>query len=129
MLTSIGEKMANDNGLVDEFEKLEAQKKDIAQKEEELKKKIIFLAQEKNTEILFGNNKKCLIKEYVKVIYPEDKEQIISLIKKKGIYDNYSTLNYMKLNSAIAKGVVDKEITDLTKQEKALRLSLKDIER
>lgn len=119
--------MSNDNGLVDEYEKLQNQKKEIAQKEEELKKKIIALAIEKKTDILFGIKKKCSIKEYDKVIYPEDKTFLIDLMKKKGLYNNYSSLSWMKLNSAIIKGTIDKEICDLTKKEKAFRLSLRDI--
>ncbi len=119
--------MSNDNGLVDEYETLEKQKKEIEAKEEELKKRIIELAKQKNTEVLFGNRKKCSIKEYDKVVYPEDKTQIIELIKKKGLYEKFSTVSYMKLNSAIIKGEVDKEIAGLTKKEKAFRLSLRDI--
>lgn len=119
--------MSNDNGLVDEYEKLENQKKEIEQKEEELKKRIIALAQEKNTEILFGNHKRCSVKEYMKVLYPEDKTQIIELMKKKGLYEKFSIINYMSFNSAILKGQIDKEITDLTKKEKAFRLSLREI--
>ena len=49
--------MSNDNGLVDELEKVENTKKELEQKEEELKKKIIELAKQKNTEVLFGSNK------------------------------------------------------------------------
>ena len=119
--------MTNDNGLVDEYEKIESQKKEIEQREEELKKRIIELAKEKDTEVLFGTNKKCSIKEYEKIIYPEDKSQIIELIKKKGIYDQFSSVNYFKLGPAILKGKVDNEISDLTKKETAFRLSLKDI--
>jgi len=119
--------MSNDNGLIDEFEKLETQKKEIEQKEAELKDKIIELAKQKNTEVLFGNHKKCSIKEYQKIIYPEDKTQIINLIKTKGLYNTYSTLNYMRLNSAIVKEEIDKEIIDLTKKEKAFRLSFRNI--
>ena len=119
--------MSNDNGLVDEFEKLQMQKKEIEQKEEELKKRIIELAQQKNTDILFGTHKKCSIKEYEKVIYPEDKSPIIELIRKHGLYDKFSMLNYMGLNSAIIKGNIDKEIADLTKKERAFRLSLREI--
>lgn len=119
--------MANDNGLIDEYDRLQSLKKEIEIKEEVLRKKIIELAKEKNIGILFGTNKKCSIKEYVKVIYPEDKTIIVELMKKKGIYENYSTLNYMKLNSAISKGIVDSEIEGLTKKEKAFRLSLKEI--
>lgn len=119
--------MSNDNGLVDEFEKLEAQKKEIEQKEVELKKKLIELAKQKNTEVLFGMHKKCSIKEYEKVVYPEDKTQILELIKKKGLYDKFSSINYFKLSPAIIKGQVDNEILSLTKKEKAFRLSLRDI--
>ncbi len=119
--------MSNDNGLIDEYARLESQKKEIEQKEEELKKKIIELANQKNTEVLFGNNKKCFIKAYEKVVYPDDKTLILELIKKKGLYEKLSSINYIKLGSAITKGEVDKEIADLTKKEKAFRLSLKDL--
>ena len=119
--------MSNDNGLVDEYDSLERQKKEIEQKEEELKKRIIELAKEKSTEVLFGNRKKCSIIGYDKVVYPEDKTPILELIKKKGLYERFSTMSYIKLNSAINKGLVEKEITDLTKKEKAFRLSFRDI--
>lgn len=119
--------MANDNGLVDEFEKLQNLKREIEEKETVLKIKIIELAKEKEVNILFGTNKKCSIKEYTKVIYPEDKTILVETIKKKGLYDGVSSINYFKLSPKIIKGDIDKEILDLTKQEKAFRLSLKDI--
>ena len=121
--------MANDNGLIDEFEKLQDLKKEIETKEENLREKIIELAKQKNTEVLFGTNKKCSVKEYEKVIYPDDKTHMLGLIKKKGLYDKFSSINYFKLSPAIIKGELDKEIADLTKKEKAFRLSLKNIER
>jgi len=119
--------MSNDNGLVDEYEKLESLKKDIETKEEVLKNKIIELAKQKNTEVLFGAHKKCSIKEYEKIVYPEDKTILIDKIKSKGIYNQYSTISYPKLSSAIVKGNVDLEISNLVRKEKAFRLSLKDI--
>lgn len=69
--------MANDNGLVDEYEKLQKTKKEVEIREEELKKDIVKLANERNTAILFGTHKKCSIKEYVKVLYPEDKTSLV----------------------------------------------------
>ena len=118
--------MSNDNGLIDELDKIEKLKIDLEKKELEIKKKIIELAKKLNTEVLFGNNKKCVIKEYVKIVYPEDKTIIISLMKQKGIYDNYSMINYMRLNSAITKNEVVQEVVDLIKKEKAFRVSLRD---
>lgn len=120
-------KMSNDNGLVDEYEKLENLKKEIESKEEELKNKIIELAKQKNTEILFGTHKKCSIKEYEKIVYPEDKTFLIDKIKSKGLYNQYSAISYPKLSSAIIKGNIDLEVASLVKKEKAFRLSLKDI--
>jgi len=119
--------MSNDNGLVDEYEKLGKLKQEIEIKEADLKNKIIALAREKNTEVLFGNNKKCFVKEYEKVIFPEDKSKIVELIRKNGLYERFSSINYLKLSPAIIKQEVSKEITDLTKKEKAFRLSLKEI--
>lgn len=119
--------MSNDNGLVDEFEKLEILKKELEARKEELRNKIIELSRQKNTDILFGTHKKCSIKEYEKVVYPEDKTSILELINKKGIYDKFSSINYFKLSPAIIKGQIDREIIDLVKKEKAFRLSLKDI--
>ncbi len=119
--------MPNDNGLIDELEKIQNSKKELEAKEEEIKKKIIELAKQKNTDVLFGNNKKCSIKEYEKVVYPEDKTQILELINKKGLYNQFSSINYFKLNPVILSGKIDKEIADLIKKGKAFRLSLKDI--
>ena len=121
--------MSNDNGLIDEYVKLEIQKKEIEEKEKELREKLIELAKQKNTEILFGTNKKCSIKEYEKIVYPEDKTSILELIKKKGLYERFSSINYFKLSPAIIKREIDMDIMELTKREKAFRLSFKDIEK
>jgi len=119
--------MSNDNGLVDEFEKLEILKKELETKKEELRNKIIELSRQKNTDVLFGTRKKCSIKQYEKIIYPEDKTNLLELINKKGVYDKFSSINYFKLSPAIIKGNIDREIINLVKKEKAFRLSLKDI--
>ncbi len=121
--------MSNDNGLVDEYEKLQTLKNEINEKIENMKKEIINLAEQKNTNILFGSNKKCSIKEYFKVIYPDDKTKIIELVKRKGLYEMFSSINYLKLGSAIVKGAVDYDIQNLVKKEKAFRLSLLDIQK
>ena len=119
--------MSNDNSLVDEYEKLESLKKEIEAKEDALKNQIIDLAKQKNTDILFGTNKKCSIKEYEKIVYPEDKTFLVDKIKSKGLYNQYSMISYLKLSSAIIKGNIDLEITSLVRKEKAFRLSLRDI--
>ena len=73
------------------------------------------------------SNDNGLVDEYEKIVYPEDKTLMLELIKKKGLYDKFSSINYFKLNPAILKEEIDKEIIGLTKKEKAFRLSFKDI--
>lgn len=119
--------MPNDDGLVDEFEKLESEKKKIEAKEVELKKKIIELAKQKNTEVLFGNHKKCFIKEYEKIIYPEDKNQIIIMLKEKGLWNELAMINYSRFGSKVRKKELDEELINLIKKEKAFRVILNDI--
>jgi len=119
--------MTNDNGLVDEFEKLENEKREIERKEEELKKKIIELAKEKGTDILFGSHKKCSVKEYEKIIYPEDKTKLTQLLKEKGLWDEFSMINYSRFGSKARKKELNEELLNLIKKEKAFRIILKDI--
>jgi len=112
--------------LIDELEFISKSKKEIEAKEEEIRRTIIELAKKENRDLLFGTNKNCLVKEYEKVIYPEDKTLFQELIKKKGLYGQFSSLNYFKLSPKIIKGEIDKDIIDLIRKEKAYRLVMKD---
>lgn len=120
--------MSNDNGLVDEYEKLQKQKKEIEAKEEEIKKNIIELAKQKNTNILFGSNKKCSIKEYEKVVYPEDKEAFANLLKKDKVYEIFSQINYSRLSSAIIRKDINvtNDILERVRINKGFKLTLID---
>lgn len=119
-------KMSNDNGLVDEYDTLQKQKKEIEIKEEEVKKRIVELAKQKNTNVLFGTKKNCSIKEYSKVNYPEDKEEFAKLLKSEGIYELFSQPNYSRLSSAISKGDINltKSILEKVKVSKEFRVVL-----
>ncbi len=121
--------MSNDNGLVDEYEKLWKIKEETDQKIKKIKEDIVNLAKQKNTNVIFGVHKKCSIKEYEKIIYPESKTEIIELIKKKGLYERFSSINYFKLGPAIIKGEFGQDMLSLIRKEKAFRLSLIDIEK
>ena len=116
--------MVEELPLIDEFEKIQKLKSDLEKREENIRNKIIELAKQKNTDILLGTNKKCSIKPYQKVIYPEDKSILVELIKKKGLYEMFSSVNYLKLGPKIIKNEVDPEIIKLTSKKTAYRLSL-----
>ncbi|MFH0906252.1 MAG: hypothetical protein V1824_02860, partial [archaeon] len=52
------------------------------------------------------------------------KGEIISLLKEKGLYEKYSMLCTMRLNSSIIKNEIDKDIIGLTSKDKDYRISL-----
>ena len=111
--------------LVDEYENLLNSKKDIDIRIENLKEHIKKLAVENNTDKLIGTNVLCSIKEYDKIVYPEDKDKLIRLIKDKGIYNQVSSINYLLLNAKINRKEINQEIMDLIELKKAFRVSLK----
>lgn len=106
--------------LVDEFAKL----KEALKRIDEIKKDLIEFAKQKEIDMVFGTDKKCSVKEYDKVVYPDDKEELLKIIKDKGLYEEFSSLNYFKLSPKILKKEVDEDIINLTDKEKAYRLSL-----
>jgi len=114
--------------LVDEYDSLEKLKKEIENKLSNIKSEMINIAKINNLSVLSGTYKKCSIKEYDKVIYPEDKDFFSKLIKKNGLYDAFSQINYSRLGPAIVKRdmSINKEILDAVKIIKAFRVTLID---
>ncbi|MBS3094884.1 PD-(D/E)XK nuclease family protein [Candidatus Pacearchaeota archaeon] len=120
--------------LVDEFSELKTRKKELEEKEEKLRDDLIAFSKKLGVDIVYGSNMKCSVKEFDKIVLPEDsdeKEKLMSLIKQKGLWEEFSMLCYPKLSSKIIKGDVDKEIKNKISIEKDFRLSLskrKDVE-
>ena len=114
--------------LVDELDKLEMSKKDVESKIENLKSEIVNIAKISGKNFINGTHKGCSVKEYDKVIYPEDKDSFTKLIKDKGIYEYFSQVNYSRLSPAIIKRDIniDKEILDRVKITKSFRVVLID---
>ncbi|MEK6886290.1 MAG: PD-(D/E)XK nuclease family protein [Nanoarchaeota archaeon] len=110
--------------IVNEFSKVKEDIRELETKEEQLKNDLIAFAKQKSLDVIYGSNKKASVKEYSKVVLPEDSKELISLLKKKGLYEEFSNLSYPKLNSSIVKGEMDKEVTKLTTQEKDYRINL-----
>lgn len=118
--------MDTDKQLVDAYDKLQLQKQDLEQQIEQLKAALVTLAKQQGKETLFGTHKVCSVKPYEKVMYPEDKTQFVELVKAKGLYEQFSTLNYLKLGPRIIRNEVDPAIVALTKRVTEYRVSLKD---
>ena len=126
-------KFKEDEGvqLVDEFSEVKTKLSELKKAEEEFREKLIQYAKQFEIDIIYGSNMKCSVKEFDKIVMPEDKEELIRVMKEKGIYEDFVMLNYMRLNSKVIKGDLDKEIKDKVDIVRDFRLSLskrKDVE-
>jgi len=108
--------------LVDKYAKIDVYIKKLEDEQEVLKEELIQFAKKHKIDIVYGSRKKISVKEHDKIVLPEDKEKLIALLKKKGVYEEFITLNYMKLTSALNKGTID--VGDLVTKEKDFRISL-----
>jgi hypothetical protein len=114
--------------LVDEYDSLEKMKKEIENKIANIKSEMVNIAKINGISVLSGTHKLCSIKEHGKVIYPQDKNSFYALVKKNGLYDAFSQINYSRLSSAIIKKDIgiNKEIFDAVKITKDFRVILID---
>ena len=121
--------MAKD-GLImtDSLENLILEKEKIESRINEVKSNLIDFAKQSKINVVFGSNKKASVREYDKIIYPSDKKEIVDAIKKKGLYEELSGINYLKLNSRIIKKEIDEDIIKMTKKEKNYRVFLSKTE-
>lgn len=115
-----------DDGLkiVDKYSELQEEKKAIDSEMERLKEDMIAFAKQKSLDVIYGSNKKASVKPYEKVIYPDNKEEIIQMLKDKGLYETFSMPCYAKLNSAILKGNMDEDIIKQTEKGEDYRINL-----
>ncbi len=121
------EEFKKDDGvrLVDEYSEVKMKLGELKKKDEELKGKLINYVKQFNIDVVYGSNKKCSVKEFDKCLMPEDKENFIKILKDKGLWETYSMLCSVRLNSHIIKGeVTDKEICDCVERVKDFRFSL-----
>jgi len=120
--------------LVDEFSEIKSKLSELKDKEDEFRLKLIEYSKQFGIDIVYGSNKKCSVKEFEKIVLPEDeieKAQFIQLIKDKGLYEECSMICYPKLNSKILKNEMGKDIKGYVDIVKDFRLSLgkrKDVE-
>ena len=118
------EEFKEDSGvkLVDEYIELYQTKKDTEDKFEIVKRKLIDFALSKKINVVYGSNKKISVKETLKCVLPEDKNDLISLIKMKGLYEDLTMLNYQRFLSRIQSNEIDEDVLKLVLLEKDYRL-------
>ena len=110
--------------LVDSLSTLSLLKKESEEKIEKIKDELILFSKQKGIDVVFGSNNKASVKEFEKIVLPEDRKKFISLLKKKGLYEEFSMICYPALNSKILKGEVDKQVIKQVTTEKDFKVTL-----
>ena len=110
--------------IVDEFAEVKKIEKELGEKEEILREKLIQYAKQFGIDVVFGSNKKCSVKEFDKIVLPEDKGEFVKLLKEKGLWDELSMISYGRLNSKVLRGEIDGEVRGRVGVEKSWRVSL-----
>jgi CRISPR/Cas system-associated exonuclease Cas4 (RecB family) len=120
------EEFKEDEGvkLVDEFSEIKLKKKEIENLEEEFKKKLVEYSKQFGIDVVYGSNMKCSVKDLKKVVLPEDKEELIKMLKEKELWEEFAMLNYSRFNSVGRKGDLDLDIKKLIEIGEDWRLFL-----
>jgi hypothetical protein len=110
--------------FVDELAEIKKLLYDLNKREDRLKESLIEFAKQKSVDVIYGSNMKCSVREYEKIVLPEEKEQLIALMKQKGIWDDFAMINFMKFQSKITKGEVHEDVAKMIEREKDWRVSV-----
>ena len=96
--------------MVDKFSEIKSKIAELQEEEDKLKEELITFAKQKGLDVVYGSNMKASVKDLKKIVLPEDKTELIALIKKKGLWEEFAMLNYSRFNSQGRKGELDKEV-------------------
>ncbi|MFA5061406.1 MAG: PD-(D/E)XK nuclease family protein [Candidatus Pacearchaeota archaeon] len=117
--------------LVDTFSELKSKLRELQEQEEKIKAEMIEFSKQKGIDIVYGSNMKASVKDLKKVVLPEEKSEIIELLKKKGVWEEFVMLNYSRFNAQGRKGELDSEIMQKIEMGEDWRITLskrKDVE-
>jgi len=121
------EEFKKDEGvkLVDEFSEIKTKLAELKEKEDEFKDKLVAYSKQFDVDAVYGSNMKCSVKDLKKVIIPEEiKNELIKIMKEKGVWEEFEMLNHMKFNSHGRKGELHEEIQKLIEIGEDWRISL-----
>ena|SRR3989344_3325947 len=122
-------KFKDDDGLklVDEFSEIKNKLRELDKKEEGLKADLLEFAKQKGIDIVYGSNMKAGIKEFDKLILPEDEKEykaFIELLKSKGQWEECSMICYPRIQSKVIKKELHPDLIEKVRLEKDKRISL-----
>ena len=122
-------KFKEDEGvqLVDEFSEIKTKLSELKKQDEEFREKLVAYGKQFEVDAIYGSNKVAKLREFDKIIMPEDaetKEAFIKLLHDKGVYEECSMVCYPRLNSKVIKGEMDDDVCGCVDVVKDVRISL-----
>jgi len=119
-------KFKEDEGvrLVDEFSEIRTQLSELKKKDDDFKEKLIAYGKQFGIDAVYGSNKVAKLREFDKIVMPEDREKFEKLLRDKGLWDDFSMLSYFKINKGVLSGNVSDDVRKSVGVEKGWRISL-----
>jgi len=114
--------------LVDEFADVKGRLSELKKRSVELRGKLGDYAKEFGVDVIYGTSDCAKMKEVEKIVLPSDsveRGRFVSLLKEKGLWEEYSMVCYSKINSSVISGDCDSEIKDMCEVVRDFRVSLK----
>ena len=118
--------MKEDDGLrlVDEFSEVKTKLAELKERDEELRLRLVEYGKRFDVDAVYGSNRVARLKEFEKIVMPEDKIGFEKLLKEKGLWDEYSMVCFPKLQSGVLRGEVGDWVKDKVEVVKDWRVSL-----
>jgi len=113
--------------LVDAFSELKTKLKELKDKEDKVKEELVAFANQKGIDIVYGSNMKASVREFDKLVLPEDDaeyKKFIELLKNNGYWEECSMICYPRIQSKVIKEELHPDIIEKVKLEKDKRIYL-----
>ena len=106
--------------LVDEYSELQERidalrrrQSELESRRDSLAEEIVAFADANGFMAVTGHDGKALVRHETRAELPEDKTELIEVLRRKGLYDGLSIPNYSRIRSDVAKGVADPSVAAL----------------
>jgi len=107
------DEIANEDGfhLVNKYWEIEKKIEGLNARKEEVKKKLIEYARKNGVENIYGGDKLAKVRFYENFHFT-DEEKVEEILKKEGVYDKFSRIDFISLSKAIEKESLPRHIME-----------------
>ncbi|MCL2333507.1 MAG: PD-(D/E)XK nuclease family protein, partial [Candidatus Methanoplasma sp.] len=115
--------------MVDELASVNKQAKELEVRSKELESKIILFAKQSGNKTIQSKKASATVSVSKEIQLPEDKTELIALLKERGQYEACSVLNYSRVRSEMFKDKLDPEIARIVPVVEKYSLKMKKNEK